>query len=117
MKKHIFLAVLLSMTLLAVPAHANYECSGTVTYLGFDSGSGTVTVSGPGGLPAIYVCSMVTNGNGWTTDTCKAAYAMLLAAKLSGQTADIFFSDNLTCTTQPAWSPATLGNVYHVATQ
>lgn len=117
MKKHIFLAVLLSVTLLVVPAHANYACTGTVTYLGFDSGSGTVTVAGPGGLPAIYVCSMVTNGNGWTTDTCKAAYAMLLAAKLSGQTADIFFSDTLTCTTQPAWSTATLGNVYHVATQ
>jgi hypothetical protein len=117
MKKHIFFAILLSMTLLVVPAHANYGCSGTVTYLGFDSSAGTLTVAGPGGLPPIYVCSMVVNGNSWTTDTCKAAYAMLLAAKLSGQTATIFFVDNLTCTTQPAWSSATLGNVYHVATQ
>jgi hypothetical protein len=117
MKKHTFFAILLSMTLLVVPAHAAYVCSGTVTYLGFDSGSGTLTVAGPGGLPPIYICSMVNNTAGWTTETCKTAYATLLAAKLSGQTADIFFGDNLTCTTQPAWSTATEGNVYHVATQ
>lgn len=117
MKKYAFVVTLLSMALLAVPAHANYECSGTVTYLGFDGGGGTVVVSGPGGLPAIYLCSMTADGNGFTVTTCKAAYAMLLAAKLSGQTADIFFNDTLTCTTQPAWNPATLGHVYHVATQ
>lgn len=115
MKKYLF-AVLLSIALVAVPAYANYECSGTVTYLGQDGG-GTLTVAGPGGLPAVYVCSMTTDGNGWTASTCKVAYATLLAAKLSGQQADIFFSDNLTCTTQPAWSSATLGHVYHVATQ
>lgn len=117
MKKYSFVVALISITLLAVPAHANYECSGTVTYLGFDSGGGTVVVAGPGGLPAIYLCSMTADGNGFTVTTCKAAYAMLLAAKLSGQTADIFFNDTLTCTTQPAWNGATLGHVYHVATQ
>jgi hypothetical protein len=116
MRNYLLVVTLLSMALIAVPAYATYSCSGTVTYLGLDDG-GTLTVAGPGGLPAIYVCSMTTSGNGWTADTCKTAYATLLAAKVSGQTADIFFSDNLTCTTQPAWSTATLGNIYHVATQ
>lgn len=116
MKNCLLVVMLLSITLIAVPAYANYSCSGTVTYLGLDGG-GTLTVAGPGGLPAVYVCSMTTSGNSWTTDTCKTAYATLLAAKVSGQTADIFFSDNLTCTTQPAWNSATLGKIYHVATQ
>jgi hypothetical protein len=115
MKKYSF-ALLLSIALVAVPAQANYSCSGTVTYLGLSSG-GVVTVAGPGGLTYVYVCTLGVNANGWTADACKAAYATLLGAKLSGQVADIFFLDTLTCTTQPAWSTATLGNIYHVATQ
>lgn len=116
MKKHLSLGLLFSMVLFVVPIHANTACSGTVTYIGQDGG-GTLTVAGPGGLPAVYVCSMTTDGNGWTANTCKVAYATLLAAKLSGQTADIFFSNNTPCTQQPAWNTATLGTVYHVATQ
>jgi len=116
MKKYLVAVVLLSMTVVAVPASANYECSGTVTYLGHDGG-GTVTVAGPGGLPAIYLCTLGVSANGWTADACKSAYATLLAAKVSGQVANIFFNDNLTCTTQPAWNGSTLGKVYHVSTQ
>jgi hypothetical protein len=116
MKKYFYVLALFSMVLLVVPVYANTECSGTVTYLGQDGG-GTLTVAGPGGLPAVYVCSMTTDGNGWTASTCKVAYATLLAAKLSGQTADIFFNNNTACTSQPAWNTSTLGTVYHVATQ
>jgi len=115
MRNYLLVVMLLSITLIAVPAHASYECSGTITYLGL--GGGTVTVAGPGGLPAVYVCNLDGGTPGWSAESCKAVYATLLAAKVSGQTADIFFSDNLTCTTQPAWSTATLGNIYHVATQ
>lgn len=116
MKKYVLVLTVLSMAVVATPAFANYECSGTITYLGLSSG-GTVTVAGPGGLPAVYVCTLGVNANGWSADACKTAYATMLAAKLSGQQADIFFSDNLTCTTQPAWNSSTLGNIYHVATQ
>lgn len=105
MKKYVVLVMLLSMALLATPAHASYECQGTITQLGLGN-DGTVVVQGPGGLPAIYLCSVsYTTSNGFGPDSCKAAYATLLAARLSGQSVNIFFNDNLTCSTQPAWTP------------
>src|SRR5262249_10425013 len=115
MKKYMFALMVLSLSLaLAVPAYST-TCSGTVTYLGL--GGNTVTVAGPGGLPPVYVCSVDGGTPGWSAEACKAAYATLLAAKMSGQTATIFFSDALACANEPAWSSATLGNIYHVATQ
>lgn len=104
MKKYLFLLVLLSMALVAVPAHATYVCDGPITMLGL--GSNGVVVQGPGGLPPLFICKVdaTTPANGYTPDLCKATYAMLLAAKLSGQTVLLEFNDNLTCTTQPPWT-------------
>jgi hypothetical protein len=105
MKKCLFAAMLLSMALVATPAHANYMCSGAITYLGLSS-TGTVVVGGPGGIPDVNLCQLgAITSNGFTPDACKAAYSTLLAAKSGQQSVSIYFSDNLTCTTQPAWGP------------
>jgi len=103
MKLYTVVVMLLSIALIATPAHANYSCQGPVTFLGVNQSAGVV-VGGPGGLPDVYLCRFDTSSsNGWSPDDCKAAYAILLSAKLSGQAATVFFSDTLTCSTQPAW--------------
>jgi hypothetical protein len=114
MKKSLFAVMLLSMALVATPAHANYICSGAINYLGLSS-NGTVVVGGPGGIPDVNLCQLgATTSNGFTPDACKAAYSTLLAAKLGQQSVSIYFSDNLTCTTQPAWGPFV--SVYFIST-
>lgn len=103
MKRSLF-AVLLASLFVVPPAYANYGCVGTVTYLGV-ANDGAVTVAGPGGIPAVTFCQLnATTPNGFTPDACKAAYATLLAAKISGQFASVDFSDSLTCATQPQWT-------------
>jgi hypothetical protein len=108
MKKYLFAVMLLSLAVVAIPAHANYQCTGTVTYVAITpSGDIVVRMSGAGATPDIYICKLgaASSGNGWTADACKSAYATLLAAKLSGQSASIWFNDNLTCSTQPSFTP------------
>jgi len=109
MTKYTVFVMLLSITLLAIPAHGNYACQGNITLLGHDW-SGNVVVAGPGGVPPVVLCNLSSGStpnppNPFTTDACKVAYATLLSAKLSGQSASINFNDSLTCATQPAWSP------------
>jgi hypothetical protein len=99
MKTYIFVLMLLSIALIAVPASAatTYTCVGNVTNLNVYSAS-IVTLSVPGQSPQIYLCSLNSNfGNGWTADSCKAAYAILLSAKLSGLQVLMEFNDNFTC--------------------
>jgi hypothetical protein len=105
MKRHVVILMLLLMGVMVIPAHAsNYFCSGTVTTIGL-SPANDVVVGGPGGIPVVVLCNRSNaTSNGWTADACKAAYATLLAAKLSGQSVSIDFSDSLTCSTQPSWS-------------
>lgn len=102
MKKYI-LALAISMLVVVIPAHANYWCSGTMSSLGVGN-DGSIWVTGPGGISNVGICKLgaASSGDGWTADSCKAAYATLLAAKTSGQQVSIFFNDNLTCSTQPA---------------
>lgn len=103
MKKCAFVVSLLAVAALAVPAYgAQYNCTGTVTIV-FVNGSGDVVVGGPGGLVPIGLCSVSGATTNFTVDACKAAYATLLAAKLSGQSATVSFNDSLTCSTQPQW--------------
>ena len=104
MRKYI-VVVMMATILAAMPAYAtDYFCQGTVTFLAADT-AGNIVVAGPGGLPSVYLCSTgTTSSNGITPDGCKAAYAILLAAKTSGQQVRIYITDSLTCSTQPAWS-------------
>ena len=106
------LSVLLVMLLVMLPttgsAQTTYTCGGPVTQLsvgGVTGGGGGVVVSGMGGITAGYLCSLTTTApNGIPADACKAIYARLLLAELTGQVLYITFNDNLTCTTHPAWS-------------
>lgn len=103
-----FLALLLSMTILALPAYASiYNCSGTVTAVAVTSAFSGVYVSGPGGLNTVAICSLDGSPGPFSANACKGVLATLLSAKLSGQAVTIYFSDNLTCATQPgSGSPA-----------
>jgi hypothetical protein len=116
-RKTISLGLLFSMVLFALPAHAsNYACTGTVTYVGVGIyGGGEVVVGGPAGLPPIVLCSLNGTYNSFTADTCKASYAILLTARTTGQAVDITFSDNLTCSTQPAWGNSGPTSAWFVA--
>lgn len=116
MKKHMFMALLLIALLGAIPAHAIYSCTGTVTFLGVNKDGG-VNLSLAGQFSNVYICQLGgTTPNGYTSDACKASYAYLLSHKLSGQSVTVYFADDgHTCTTQPQyveWSSA-----YFVANQ
>jgi|SwirhisoilCB2_FD_contig_41_2518371_length_664_multi_2_in_0_out_0_2 hypothetical protein len=103
MKKYAFVVSLFAIAALAVPAYgAQYSCTGTVSIL-FVNGFGDVVVSGPGGLVPAGICSVSSATTNFTVEACKTAYATLLAAKLSGQSATVSFNDTLTCSTQPTW--------------
>lgn len=103
MKKCLVVVVLLAMSTLALPAYSSiYTCTGTVTNLEVASCcGGGVYVSGVGGLNGVAICALNGSGGNFNTDSCKAVYATLLAAKLQGLTVNIAFSDALTCSTQP----------------
>jgi hypothetical protein len=103
MKKWFFVVALLTMAAMALPAYAAvYSCTGTVTSLEVASCcGGVVFVTGAGGLNTVAICTLNGSSGNFNADSCKAAYATLLAAKLTGQTVSINFSDNLTCSTQP----------------
>jgi hypothetical protein len=118
MKKYVVVLMLILMVVVALPAHANtYGCAGTVTLV-FINLNGTVVVGGPGGLPPVGICSVNAGSGGtFSPDACKAVYAMVLAAKLSGQSLQLGFNDNLTCSTQPAWGGPTSTSFWAIQTQ
>lgn len=108
MKKYILVVLLLSIPVVVSHGQSGYYgCTGTVTGLMINN-NGLVAVSGPGGLPwALALCQIgvASSGNGWSSDSCKTAYAKLLSAQLSGQTVTIWFNtDGHTCSTQPTWT-------------
>jgi hypothetical protein len=115
MTKALALVALLAVVFAAVPAHAtNYLCQGTVNFLGMGN-DGTVYVSGPGGIPIVQLCNINTAAsNSIGTEACKSYYSTLLAVKLSGGQALVYFGDSLTCSTQPAWTIPV--SVYFIAT-
>lgn len=108
MKKWFCVMVLLIIAVLALPAYASiYTCSGTVTSVAVSSAYSAVFVSGAGGLSTVAICSLDGSPGPFSANACKGILATLLSAKLSGQSVTIYFSDNLTCATQPSsGSPA-----------
>lgn len=93
---------------LALPAtsFAAYTCSGAVTFLGIDAGGSVVVAVGASHIHT--VCNMTTQGNfAMTVPVCKATYASLVAARLTGKNMTIYYGDNgLTCETIPNWGSA-----------
>lgn len=90
---------------LAFPAScfANYNCGGAVNYVGIDAGGNVVVAVGS--TPIHSICNVVAQGS-WAiaVPVCKAIYASVVAAKISGKTMTIFYGDNgATCTTFQPW--------------
>lgn len=88
---------------LSPPAAAQYTCTGTVVGL-VVSPSGIVSGQSIGGLPWQSICQLGSAANGVSPDACKAVYAMLLSAQISGKTVTFWFSDAGTCSTHYAWT-------------
>lgn len=106
MKKYLCVVMLLLMAALSSAAQSIYSCTGSVTSIAV-ANDGTVEIVSFSALPAgFYLCQIgvASSGNGWTNESCKAAYATLMAARLSGQQVTIWFNDTLTCSTQPTFN-------------
>jgi len=88
-------------------ALANYNCTGTVGYLGLsESGQVTVALTNSTSTAIHYICNL--DGKGMFSmvpSACKATYGTLLAAKTMGQQVTLYYRDNgYTCNTIPAWT-------------
>ncbi len=95
-----------ALSLVGTPALANYACRGLVGYLGVGAG-GEVTVSIASSTPIHYICSLASQGNfSMSVPSCKAAYATLLAARLTSKSVGIYYGNEpVTCSTLPIWAP------------
>lgn len=102
--KHGFRTAMAVVLSLATQASWAYSCTGLVDYLGIDQG-GTVVVSLKDSTPIHKICSIETQGAFFMQPaSCKAAYATLLAAKLSNRSMTVFYNpNNLTCGSLPEW--------------
>ena len=103
--KHV--AVVASLLLIGTQALANYSCRGLVGYLGVSSG-GEVTVSVANSTPIHYICNLASQGGySMSVPSCKAAYATLLSARLTGKSVGIYYGNEpVTCNTLPSWGAA-----------
>jgi len=97
-------AVILAALLAGGNAHANYLCSGTVSYLGVGAG-GDVTIALANSTPIHSICSLANQGSYlMSVPACKAAHASFMAARLTGKAMAIYYNNEpLTCSTLPAW--------------
>ncbi|UTZ25495.1 hypothetical protein HB761_01305 [Vibrio campbellii] len=96
----------LFISVVTLPALADTHCKGKVTYLAIGRG-GTVLVSGPGGLPSVYICNVQHKTNNVEVESCKAMYSTLLAAKSQDKVVNITFLPNIdSCSSLKSWSVA-----------
>lgn len=92
------------LMLLAVPAFANYSCRGTVNGVTVAPDGTVVLGSSSMGLVWVYLCNINTNANGVSPESCKGMLGVLLSAQTTGRQVEMWFNDNLTCTTHPRWA-------------
>lgn len=82
----------------------NYSCTGAVTYLGLDAG-GDLTVA-LASTPIHKICNVGNNDSTFMANaaTCRVMYASLLASRVSGKPAIIYYSPNgYSCGNLPSW--------------
>lgn len=84
-------------------AWANYSCIGQVYGVSIDVNGSVYAGSIPGGNWPL-LCQIGATFNGVGPDACKAIYTLLITAQTSGRQVQMWFNDNLTCTTHPAWN-------------
>lgn len=87
----------------ASAAQANYACVGTVI-VSTSRGETLVAEFSYSPNASTYLCKLTEPVHGISPDQCKSVYAMLMAAQLSGRNVQMWYNDNLTCSTQPSWT-------------
>jgi hypothetical protein len=92
------------MAAVPVVSFANYNCAGTVGYLGIDAG-GDVAVALSAATPIHKICNIVAQGGfGMSVSSCKATYAAFLSAKLAGMRMVVYYNENgMSCSSLPNW--------------
>lgn len=99
--------VLICLLLLPLTAVADSYCSGKVNSVGMGR-SGTLYLSGPGGLRAVYICSVKTETNNVSTEACKVMYSTLLTAQAQDKSVDVTFNPGIeSCGGLQSWKWAT----------
>ena len=95
--------VVVTACLIGSPAFA-YNCQGSIVEVALNP-SGVLTVHSPaGGLNWAYVCQVSATYNGVAAETCKAIYASLVAAQVSGRQVQWHYNDSLSCSSRPSWA-------------
>lgn len=85
---------------------ADTWCEGTVNSLGIKK-DGLVYVSGPGGLPVVYLCNVQNKDNGVEVESCKTMYSTLLAAQSQKRSVNITFAPKIAaCSELESWNYA-----------
>ena len=85
---------------------ADSFCTGEVVKLGVGR-SGLVYVSGPGGLPVVYLCNLQNKDNNVEVESCKAMYSSLLAAKSQKKSVSVTFNPSIeSCSSLNSWTYA-----------
>ncbi len=76
----------------------SYVCGGEVKGVSIEPLNGYVFVEKIGPLTWPKLCSVDTESNGITVESCKIVYSTLLAAQASGRGVDLQFNDGKDCT-------------------
>jgi hypothetical protein len=82
-----------------------YSCEGYVGNVTTARG-GDLLMETFAGSSWMVLCNMTATVNGMSPEQCRTVYSQLLAAQLAGRKVRLWFNDNLTCSTQVAWNPA-----------
>jgi len=85
------------LTLFSINSYANYTCVGNVNGLSIDPKSGDVLVDQIGTLSWPRLCSIKTEQNGVSPDTCKVVYSTLLSAQMADKQVRLWFNDGKDC--------------------
>lgn len=86
--------------------HASYTCSGEVYGLSVNPKSGQVLAERAGGLDWPVLCSLKSEANGVSIETCKGIYSMLLGAQMAQKDVMFWFNDEASggsCSSHNAW--------------
>ena len=107
------LLVLLLLSVFAIQSNA-HNCIGKVTLLDVDAaGFVNIGIEGIGGGNSL--CSLTTTYGEFMPEACKAAFSLLLSAKMSGKNVQIYFRDNKsTSCVKGDWVSLATSGVYYV---
>jgi hypothetical protein len=104
MKIHRLLPVIAFYLATTMPALANYDCTGKVSYLGLNNDGGVV-VALQNSTAIHTICNLDSKGSfSMVPSACKATYGTLLTAKAMGHSVTLYYFDGYSCNTIPSWS-------------